>query len=76
MVREFRYAGKTPEELKAMTTEDFIAIAPSRIRRTLKRGLSDKQKKLLERKVMQKTIQTTLVQMIFLVLVGLMLHSI
>lgn len=48
MAKKFTYRGKTIEELKAMTLEEFAVIIPSRQRRSLKRGLTKQQKKLLE----------------------------
>ena len=48
MARIFKYKGKTPEELKKMSLEEFSKLLPSRERRSLLRGLTDRQKKLLE----------------------------
>ena len=48
MVRIFKYRGKTLEELKNMSLEEFSRILPSRERRSLLRGLTERQKKLLE----------------------------
>jgi len=48
MVRIFKYKGKTLEELKSMSLEEFSRLLPSRERRSLLRGLSERQKKLLE----------------------------
>lgn len=48
MVRIFKYKGKTLEELKKMSLEEFSKLLPSRERRSLLRGLTDRQKKLLE----------------------------
>ncbi len=39
--------GKTEEEIKKMSLEDFIKLIPSRERRALKRGFTDDEKKLL-----------------------------
>jgi small subunit ribosomal protein S19 len=49
MVREFKYKGKSLEEIKQMSLEDFAKIVPSRSRRALKRGFTDVQKNLLLR---------------------------
>lgn len=46
---KFQLKGKTPEEIKAMSLEEFRALLPARERRSLKRGLNEKQKKLLEK---------------------------
>jgi small subunit ribosomal protein S19 len=48
MARIFKYEGKTLEELKNMSLEEFSKLLPSRSRRSLLRGLTDRQKKLLE----------------------------
>ena len=45
---KFDFRGKTLEEIQNMSLEDFSLLLKSRQRRSLKRGLSDNQKKLLE----------------------------
>ena len=45
----FKYRGYTLEELKKMNMDQFIKLLPARARRSLKRGLPPRQKKLLER---------------------------
>ncbi len=54
--RKFRYRGKTLEELLNMPMDEFIELLPARQRRSLKRGLTKAQVKLLAkiRKVRQK----------------------
>ena len=47
MAREFYYKGKSTKELKELSLEEFIKLLPSRERRTIKRGLTPRQKKLL-----------------------------
>ncbi len=49
MPKEFKYRGKTPEEMKKMTREDLAEILPARQRRTLKRGLTKQQEKVLSK---------------------------
>ena len=44
---EFTYRGHTLEELQAMDIEDVAALLPARQRRTIRRGLSVEQEKLL-----------------------------
>ena len=44
--KEFKYRGKTLEELKNLSVEELMPLLPSRIRRTLKRGLTVRQNKL------------------------------
>jgi len=48
MPKEFRYRGKTLEELNAMSTEALLQLLPSRARRSLNRGVSEEKRKLLE----------------------------
>lgn len=47
MARVFTYKGKSIEELKAMSMDELVKILPSRIRRTLNRGLNEENRKLL-----------------------------
>jgi small subunit ribosomal protein S19 len=46
--KEFRYRGKTLDELNSMSTEALLEILPSRARRSLNRGVSEEKRKLLE----------------------------
>ncbi len=48
MPKEFRYRGKTLDELNAMSTEALLELLPSRARRSLNRGVSEEKRKLLE----------------------------
>ena len=43
----FTYHGKTIDELKDMDLNEFMALLPSRQRRSVKRGFSEQQKILL-----------------------------
>ena len=43
------YHGKTLEELKTMDIKEFTKLVPARMRRSLKRGLTEKEKKLLKK---------------------------
>jgi len=45
--REFTYRGRNLEELKAMDVKDFAKIVPARQRRSLERGFTEMQKRLL-----------------------------
>jgi len=47
MAKEFKYRGKTLEELKKMGLSELADLFPARQRRTLRRGLTDNQKKLV-----------------------------
>ena len=48
MPKEFKYRGYTIEQLQNMSLESFLALLPSRQRRSLNRGISDNKRKLLE----------------------------
>jgi small subunit ribosomal protein S19 len=45
--KEFTYRGKTLDELKAMGINEFMELVPARKRRSLKRGFTEEEKKLL-----------------------------
>jgi len=47
--KKFRYRGKTLDELIEMPMDEFIELLPARQRRSLKRGFSDAQRRLLEK---------------------------
>ncbi len=49
MAKEFSLRGKNSEELKSISIEEFARLLTSRERRSLKRGMTDQQKKLLEK---------------------------
>jgi small subunit ribosomal protein S19 len=49
MAREFRYKGKTLEELKKMDMDELARILPARQRRTIRRGFTESHKKLLKK---------------------------
>ena len=68
MVKEFSLRGHNFEELKSMSIDEFARLLPSRERRSLKRGLTEQQKKLLEkiRKKPEKFHKTHIRNMIIL----------
>ena len=49
MPKDFNYRGKTVEALQAMSMDEFIRLLPSRMRRSLRRGLSAEQRIILEK---------------------------
>lgn len=49
MPREFLYRGYTLQDLKAMSMDEFIKLLPSRMRRSLRRGLTNEQRALIEK---------------------------
>jgi len=68
MVKEFKYRGKSLEDLKKMSIVEVSKLLPSRSRRSLKRGLTEQQKKLFEniRKNPEKFHKTHVRDMIIL----------
>jgi small subunit ribosomal protein S19 len=48
MPKEFRYRGRTLDQLNSMSTEALMELLPSRARRSLNRGVSEEKRKLLE----------------------------
>jgi small subunit ribosomal protein S19 len=70
MPHMFLYRGKTAEELQKLTLEQLAELLPARQRRTLRRGLTEVQQKLLkairERKGTAKPVRTKLRNMIIL----------
>lgn len=49
MAKAFKYRGLSEEKLLTLSTDEFAKIAPARIRRSLKRGFNQFQKRLLGR---------------------------
>src|SRR4030042_1296978 len=49
IMTKFEMKGKSLEEIKKMGLEEFGRIIPSRHRRAIKRGFTEKEKKLLEK---------------------------
>ena len=47
--KEFTYRGYTLEQLQEMSIEELMPLLPSRVRRTLKRGLGEENVKFLKR---------------------------
>ena len=68
MPKDFKYRGKTVEELQAMSMDEFIMMLPARMRRSLRRGLSNEQRIIVEklRKDPGKPIRTHARDMIIL----------
>lgn len=49
MAREFRYKGLNEQELRSISMDEFIRLLPARKRRSLRRGLSERQRILIEK---------------------------
>jgi len=64
---EFTYRGKSLEELRKLSIEEFARLVPARQRRTILRGFSDDHKTLLHKvKIKDPNIRTHLRDMIVL----------
>ncbi len=48
MAREYLYKGYTMDELKALPQDELVALFPSRLRRSMKRGWTKDQEKFLK----------------------------
>jgi small subunit ribosomal protein S19 len=55
---EFTYRGKTVSELQELSLEEFTELLPSRERRSIKRGFTEGQKKVLHEFKDGRTIRT------------------
>ena len=65
--KEITFKGKTEEEIKKLSLQDFIQLIPARQRRSLKRGFTDAQKILLKKiKTEEKNIETHCKDMILI----------
>jgi len=65
--KEFKYRGKTLDELKKLSVKEFSELIPSRQRRSLKRGLPDEHKDILKSiKDNKKNIKTHIRNMVVL----------
>ena len=49
MPKDYLYRGRNEEELKAISMDEFIGLLPSRMRRSLRRGLPEEQRILIEK---------------------------
>ncbi len=77
MVREFKYRGKSMDELTSLSTDELRNILNSRQRRSLLRGFSEEKRALLAeiKNVDDKVIRTHLRDMIILpIMVGKTIH--
>lgn len=76
MVREFKYRGRSMEELLNLPLDEFINLLNARQRRSLQRGLSEEKRKLLnDIKTGKSNIRTHLRDMIILpIMVGKTIH--
>jgi small subunit ribosomal protein S19 len=49
MPKDYLYRGRNEEELRAISMDEFIRLLPSRMRRSLRRGLPEEQRILIEK---------------------------
>lgn len=54
----FKFKNKTIEELKELSTAEFMELLPSRQRRSYNRGLSDDKQKLIKKLETKKNVKT------------------
>ena len=67
MAKEFTFKGNTLDALKKMSLNEFSLLIPSRARRSLRKGLTEDQKKVLEKiKHNDKDIKTHTRDMVIL----------
>lgn len=65
--KEFIYRGKTLKELNELDINDFAKLIPARQRRTLLRGMTEEEQKLLKKiRAKEKNIETHCRDMIIL----------
>ena len=57
-LKEFKFKGKSLEELQALTLAEIAELLPSRQRRTIQRGFSDEQTKLLAKLEHKDNVKT------------------
>ncbi len=81
MAKELTYKGKTKEDLDKMNMQDFAKLVPARNRRTILRGFTDAQKRLLKKisatrvGTFKKNIKTHCREMVILPeMIGLIIH--
>lgn len=64
---EFTYRGKSLDDLKKLSLEEFAKLVPARQRRTILRGFSEDHKKLIQKvRIKDPNIRTHLRDMIIL----------
>lgn len=63
---EFKYRGKTLEELQGMTHKELAELLPSKQRRKIQRGFTDDEKNLIEKLREKDNVKTHLRSMIVL----------
>lgn len=67
MAKEFRWHGKSEEELKGLDLKEFRSLIPAQQRRSLKKGFTEQQQKLLKKiEADDKNIKTHCRNMIIL----------
>jgi small subunit ribosomal protein S19 len=62
----YSFRGKTLEELQSLSMKELAELLPSRQRRTIKRGLDDGKKKIIEKLAKKSSIKTHCRDMIVL----------
>jgi small subunit ribosomal protein S19 len=62
--KEFTFRGRTEEELKAMSQDEFTLLLPSNERRKVRRGFSQDEKSLLKKLAKRDRVKTRAREMI------------
>ena len=65
-IKEFRFRGKSLQELQALSLKEFAELITSRERRTLNRGFTHDEKKLMAKLEKKNTAKTHSREMIIL----------
>lgn len=64
--KEFRFRGKTAEELQTLSTDEVALILPSKERRKIRRGFTHEEKNLLDKLNKRDKVKTHAREMIVL----------
>ena len=64
--KEFKYRGKTLRELQEMSLQDLAELFPASIRRVIKRGFTEQEKKLIENLKRSNKVKTHVRDMVIL----------
>lgn len=65
-LKEFKFKSKTLDELKELSTAEFVGLLPTRQRRAYRRGYSDEKQKLIAKIEKKDHVKTHIRDMIVL----------
>ncbi len=66
MAKEFKYRGRTLDELQKLSVDEFARLVPARERRKIKRGFTDAEKVFLREIGKKESVQTHCRDMVML----------